>query len=93
MATSKKTTVAKAETAAHGHAELEAKVSELRKLVAELQKELKQHRETSDKVHADLANQCEACCEAKASPGVVADPRVDAMWKWLRKDRIFRADN
>tara|TARA_B100002019_G_scaffold124552_1_gene107320 strand:+ start:29474 stop:29749 length:276 start_codon:yes stop_codon:yes gene_type:complete len=91
MATSKKTT--KAETvAAHGHAELEAKVAGLEKLVAELKKELKEHCAKSEKEHKALADKCDACCEAKVSASA-ADPRVDAMWKWLRKDRIFRSEN
>ena len=95
MATSKKTTAAKAApkpaaVAAHGHAELEAKVAGLEKLVAELKKELKEHCAKSEKEHAELA----AKCEAKASGGVAAkDERVDKMWAWLRKDRIFRAEN
>ncbi|HBQ59934.1 MAG TPA: hypothetical protein DD671_10005 [Balneolaceae bacterium] len=84
MATSKKTT--KAETvAAHGHAELEAKVAGLEKLLEDLKKQLKEE-------HKALAAKCDACCEAKAT-AAAADPRVDAMWKWLRKDRIFRAEN
>jgi vacuolar-type H+-ATPase subunit E/Vma4 len=95
MATSKKTTTKAAApkadaVAAHGHAELEAKVTGLEKLVEELKKELKEHCAKSEKEHAELA----AKCEAKASGGAAAvDPRVDKMWKWLRKDRIFRSEN
>lgn len=89
--TSKKTTDLKAEAIAdHGHDELEAKVADLEKLVEELKKELKDHCAKSEKEHAELAAKCEAKASADSS---AADPRVDKIWQWMRKDRMFRAEN
>ena len=97
MATSKKTTstpkaapkAAAAAVAVHGHAELEAKVASLEKLIEELKKELKEHCSKSEKEHSELA----AKCDAKAASGG-SDPelkaKVDKIWRWVSSDRLFK---
>jgi len=60
---------------------LEAKVASLEAALAQLQAQL-----------ADVASRKP---EPRANPApaaapAAADPRVEKMWKWLRRDRIFR---
>ena len=95
MATTKKTTASKAApkaaaVAAHGHAELEAKVVGLEKLVAELKKELKEHCAKSEKEHAELAAKCDLCCAAKSGSDPELEARVNKIWRWVSQDRLFK---
>lgn len=95
MAISKKTTAAKAapktEAAAHKHAELEAKIGGLEKLLEDLKKELKEHSAKSEKEHKALAAKCDACCSASSGSDPALEAKVEKVWRWLSQDRLFRA--
>lgn len=84
MATSKKATSSKAaqKTAAaaeHSHAALEAEVAGLKKLIEDLAKETKA-----------LSEKCDACCTQPSGSDPELEAKVNKIWRWVSRDRLFK---
>lgn len=95
MATTKKTNTGKAAAksagvAEHSHAELEAEVVGLKKLVEDLRKELKEHCAKSEEEHKALAAKCDACCSGNSGSDSALEAKVEKIWRWVSRDRLFK---
>ena len=82
--------VIKSET--HKHSDLEKKVADLEATLVKVRADLAAHCVAAEKAQSLLEAKCnENAAASSAGSSSAVEENVNAMWKWLQKDRIFRA--
>jgi MarR-like DNA-binding transcriptional regulator SgrR of sgrS sRNA len=77
--------------APHNHANLESKIASLEATLVKVQAELAAHCVASAQAHEALEAKCDASASTpSAGLSASVEANVNTMWKWLRRDRIFR---